>query len=245
MSRRPSGRPRTSSRESPGVQVLRSPDHPTPTPALPFPLSIHFNFWASDQIMKPRLIKQHGAKQMGPLVTARKIAPPTQITVESVLMTSGGSISAPNTTDCSGLNYNRYKQRLEFLYRHQHQNERFEQAFGSYLVLLSIISTSDHQHNYYMYQYQNVWNLFSSRGCYSDNYKNIITNNSLFSFLNNNCLQKNISYKSLACCQQLSTSTVFKFTQLKHQRLSMMVPLSCVERTCKSLPVIIEEVFNL
>lgn len=72
--------------------------------------------------MKPRLIKQHGAKQMGPLVTARKIAPPTQITVESVLMTSGGSISAPNTTDCSGLNYNRYKQRLELLYRHQHQN---------------------------------------------------------------------------------------------------------------------------
>lgn len=87
MSRRPSGRPRKSSRESPGVQVLPSPDHPTPTPALPFPLSIHFNFWASDQIMKPRLIKQHGAKQMGPLVTARKIAPPTQITVESVLMT--------------------------------------------------------------------------------------------------------------------------------------------------------------
>lgn len=94
---------------------------------------------------------------MDPLVTARKIAPPTQITVESVLMTSGGSISAPNTTDCSGLNYNLYKQRLELLlYRHQQQNEPFEQAFGSYLFLLSIISTSDHQHNYYFYQYQNV-----------------------------------------------------------------------------------------
>lgn len=101
------GEPDVETHELPGVQVLPSPDHPTPTPALPFPLallrlSIHFNFWASDQIMKPCLIKQHGAKQMGPLVTARKIAPLTQITVESVLMTTGGSISAPNTTDYSG-----------------------------------------------------------------------------------------------------------------------------------------------
>lgn len=42
--------------------------------------------------MKPCLIKQHGAKQMGPLVTARKIAPPTQITVESVLMKTGAAV---------------------------------------------------------------------------------------------------------------------------------------------------------
>lgn len=117
-------------------------------------LSIHFNFWASDQIMKPCLIKQHGAKQMGPLVTARKIAPLTQITVESVLMTTGGSISAPNTTDYSGWNYNRYKQRLDINIKMNHSKRRLVRIYFSFNY---IITTSDNQHNY-IFQYLIVWN---------------------------------------------------------------------------------------
>lgn len=113
------------------VQVLPSPDHLL-SRSRSLRLSIHFNFWASDQIMKPCLIKQHGAKQMGPLVTARKIAPLTQITVESVLMTTGGSISAPNTTDYSGLNYNLYKQRSDINIKMNHSNRRLVRIYFSF-----------------------------------------------------------------------------------------------------------------
>lgn len=61
---------------------------------------------------------------MGPLVTARKIAPLTRITIESVLLTTGAAAQFLLSTQLITLDEitNYINSALELFYRHQHQN---------------------------------------------------------------------------------------------------------------------------